>query len=274
MTTAAFTSKGRLTSEQLASYHREGYLIFRDPVLPADKFNALKAHFEAKLAALPPEIRPEAMDVPHYGDAKLFDWIFADEILDLVEPVLGPNIALWSSHFICKPKGNGKRVPWHEDSYYWQKRLEPMNVCTVWLALDPSTRANGCMKVIPRTHDNGYSEYESVDQEKNVFNIEIKKHLVDESRQVFIELQPNQASLHNARLMHGSDPNTSDIRRCGYTMRFISTATKLHLDPGQEHLSRIYLARGKDIAGNRYADPNKPDIEIMLGHQRGYKNSH
>ena len=175
------------------------------------------------LADLPGDRRPEGMDVPHFTDNGLFRWLFHDDVLDLVEPILGPDIALFSSHFICKPKGDGRKVPWHEDSYYWRGMMNPMEVCTVWLAIDPSTRENGCMKVIPRTF-HGYSDYDPVDPEKNVFSTEIKKHLVDEARQVHLELQPNHASLHDGRLMHGSDPNTSNIRRCGSSVRISPTS--------------------------------------------------
>ena len=54
--------------------------------------------------------------------------------------------------FIAKPKGDGKAVPWHTDGAYWRKRLVPMNVITLWLAVDDSTPENGCMRVIPGTH--------------------------------------------------------------------------------------------------------------------------
>ena len=243
-----------LSPAQVDEYRREGFLIHPEPIFPRAKFDALKNHFEEKLARLPEGFRPEAMDVPHLTDTKLFQWLFADEVLDLVEPILGPDIALFSSHFICKPRGNGKRVPWHEDSFYWREMMaQPIEVCTVWLAIDPSTRENGCMKVIPRAL-HGYSDYDAVDPEKNVFATEIKKTQMDPARQVYIELEPNHASLHDGRLIHGSDANTSEIRRCGYTMRYMSTRTKYH-DHVTSHWHQIYLARGRDLAGNRYADP-------------------
>jgi hypothetical protein len=163
----------RLTAEEIAAYEREGYLILDRPIFPDPTFAALRDHFEATLAELPADARPEAMDVPHFTDPALFRWLFADEVLDLVEQLIGPDIALWSSHFICKPKGDGRRVPWHEDSAYWKGQLEPMEVVTLWLAIDPSTRENGCMYVVPRTHDNGFSNYEPVDVSKNVFASEI-----------------------------------------------------------------------------------------------------
>ena len=52
-------------------------------------------------------------------DAILTDAVLDDSVLDIVESLIGPDIALWSSHFIAKPAGVGKRVPWHEDSAYW-----------------------------------------------------------------------------------------------------------------------------------------------------------
>jgi hypothetical protein len=244
----------------------EGFLIFPDAVFPQEKFDGLKSHFEQKLAALPPDVRPEAMDVPHFNDPKLFEWLMSDEVLDLVEPVIGPDIALFSSHFICKPKGNGKRVPWHEDSYYWKGRITPMEVVTVWLAIDPSTKENGAMQVIPRTL-HGYSEYDPVDPATHVFSTEIKKHLRDDKNAVTLELQPNHASLHDGRLMHASPPNTSNMRRCGYTMRYMPTTVKMSQENWGWH--QIYLARGRDRAGNVYADSTR-----SYPHLARYRESH
>jgi hypothetical protein len=270
--TATVAKPPRLSRQEVEDFRREGYLMYRQPVLPQAKFDALKAHFEQKLSRLPADVRPEGMDVPHFTDTKLFDWLFADEILDLVEPILGPDIALFASHFICKPRGNGKRVPWHEDSYYWKGMLEPMEVCTLWLAIDPSTPANGCMNVIPRSHRlGGQSDYEPVDTVKNVFEVEIKRHQFNEDQKVAMILEPNQASLHDARLMHGSEANTSAIRRCGWTMRYMSAATKFHPE-SRKGAHQIYLARGRNVAGNQYADAAKAYPELARYRETsGYK---
>ena len=225
------TLQPRLTNEQTQTYQREGYLVYRDQVFSQDQFTGLKSYFETLLDALPAEFRPEAMDVPHFAHPELFRWLFDDQVLDLVEPILGPDIALFSSHFICKPKGNGKRVPWHEDSAYWRDMINPMEVCTVWLAIDPSRRENGCMQVIPRTHNTGnlgFSDYAPVDTARNVFPTEITSIQRDESKAEAIELEPGQASLHDGRIMHGSEPNVSNLRRCGYTMRYMSTRTRFN----------------------------------------------
>src|SRR3954468_24305796 len=114
-TSTALEQQQRLSPEQIAAYRREGYIVYDKPVFAPEKFARLKAHFERKLAALPSDQRPESMDVPHITDPALFEYLLSDEALDVVEPLIGPNIALFSSHFICKPRGNGKKVPWHED---------------------------------------------------------------------------------------------------------------------------------------------------------------
>ena len=263
----------RLSTEQVDSYTQEGYLIFREPVFAPDKFTRLKTCFEEILADLPEGFSPELMDVPHFTFPQLYEWLFADEVLALVQPFLGDDIALFSSHFISKPGGTGKRVPWHEDSAYWKGWLAPMEVVTVWLAIDPSTRENGCMMVIPRTHGYGFSDYEPVDPRKNVFDTEIIRPQRDESRAVPIELQPNQASLHDGRLQHASHANTSPLRRCGYTMRYISTRTRI----AQEkigHFQKIFLARGRDYAGNEYGDPTVSYLELARTRTRHMKTGH
>lgn len=262
----------RLSSSQLEFYTREGYLIYDKPVFSQEKFDALKRHFDEKLERLPEGFRPEAMDVPHFVDTKLFDWLLSDEALDLVEPILGPNITLWSSHFICKPQGNGKRVPWHEDSFYWKGRLDPMEVATIWLAIDPSLPENGCMNVIPKSHNNGYSEYEPVDLATNVFPTEIRKFQVDENRAVPCILQPNHCSIHDGKLIHGSAPNHSKLRRCGYTMRYMPSSVKVAPEQYQWHT--VYLARGKDLAGNKYSNPSKPLPELAKYREVHKKKDH
>ncbi|MDB6095264.1 MAG: hypothetical protein JWM32_2826 [Verrucomicrobia bacterium] len=257
------TSHPRLTPAEVATYRQEGYHVFRQPVFPPAKFAGLRNCFENILDNLESDVRPESMDVPHFQHPELFQWLFADEILDLVEPILGPDIALFASHFICKPRGNGQRVPWHEDSTYWKTMITPMEVVTVWLAIDPATTENGCMRIIPRTHNTGkmgFSDYEDL-TEKAVFSNEIKAAQRDMTKVIPIELEANQCSLHDARLIHGSEANTSTKRRCGYTMRYISTKVREdHEKVGQWH--HLYLARGKDYAGNVYGDPSRayPDL--------------
>lgn len=233
-------------------------------MLPPKELAALTACFETLQADwVAHGGQPEHMDVPHFYFPELMRWLLHPQVLDVVEDLLGPNIALFSSHFICKPAANGKRVPWHEDSAYWKNIFGPgpnqhgdgMEVVTIWLAIDPSTVENGCMHVIPDSHHNGYSDYDIIEDKKAVFSGNIKASSIDETKAVACELARGEYSLHHAKTIHGSAANSSTQRRCGYTMRFISTESRFYPEKTWGKFHQLYLARGEDIAGNTYGDP-------------------
>lgn len=236
----------RLSAEQTTAFHRDGYLSFRQPVFSTDEFDRLKAIFEENLA----QYGEDNLDVMHFRDPRLLEFLIHDSVLDLVDPLIGPNIGLWSSHFISKSPRTGKATPWHEDSSYWEGRVSTMEgIVTVWLAIDPVFPENGSMGVIPGTHSNGFSQYKDVeDASKNIFPTEIAA--VDESKAFYFTLDPNECSLHESRIIHGAKANTSEFRRAGYTMRYFPTTSKIMPERNQGH--KVWLARGVDLAGNHY----------------------
>src|SRR4028119_1409328 len=109
----------RLTPDQVAHYHREGYVLYKQPVLPQADFDRLKAIFEESLE----RYGEDELDTPHFRDPRLLEFLLSDEVLDTVEPLVGPDIALWTSHFISKDPYTGRATPWHEDSAFWNGRL-------------------------------------------------------------------------------------------------------------------------------------------------------
>ena len=52
--------------------------------------------------------------------------------------------------------------------------------------------------------------------------------------------------------IHGAKANTSDKRRAGYTMRYFPTTSLVYHDNSRNANHKIWLARGVDVAGNRY----------------------
>jgi hypothetical protein len=237
-----------LSEDEVRYYHQNGYLLYHKNVFPPARLEALNAIFEQHLAEKGEKLSDE-LDTPHFRDPRLLDFLLDPVVLDLVEPLIGPNIGLFSSHFICKDPYTGRATPWHEDSAFWKSRFDRYDkITTVWLALDRSTRLNGCMRVLPGTHHNGFSEYTGADPKYNTFPEQIKE--VDTSAAVDFELERGQASLHDSRIIHGAEANTSPHRRCGYTMRYFST--ELHYNHENFGDFHIWLARGIDLGHNRF----------------------
>jgi ectoine hydroxylase-related dioxygenase (phytanoyl-CoA dioxygenase family) len=237
----------RLTPEEVHHFSTQGYVLPGRPVFSPERFDRLCAIFEENLA----EYGADHLDTPHFRDERLLEFLLADEVLDLVEPLIGPNIGLWSSHFICKEPYKGKATPWHEDSAYWNGRVSTMEgIVTVWLAIDRATPENGSMGVIPGTHSGGFSQYEPVDAQENIFETQVKG--VNEDDAVFFTLDPNTCSLHEARIIHGAHANTSPHRRAGYTMRYFPTSSQVYAEKNPGH--KVWLARGRDLANNPFVN--------------------
>lgn len=249
------------TPEQVDFYRAQGYLKLGRLFTP-EETGLLRAHVDEMIATLPAGKRPEEMDVPHFTDPWLFRYLAHPRVLDIVEDFLGPDMVLWSSHFIAKPGGDGKAVPWHTDGAFWQNSLEPMDVMTLWVAVDPSRTENGCMRVIPGSHRAArvaLDAYHSVDRQANVFQNELAPEQVDATRAVDLELAPGECHLHDAWTVHGSSPNTSPQRRCGYTMRYMP-ANVVHHATGWSKDHKIYLLRGQDRTGGRNAYTPVPEL--------------
>jgi phytanoyl-CoA hydroxylase len=221
-------------------YEEDGYVILPD-VLDRELIRHAGEHVEW-LRRKNPGLRPEQLHHMLMWEDPFWVRLVADDrLLDCVEPITGPNIALFASHYICKPGGDGLPVLWHQDGSYWP--LEPMEVATAWLAVDDSSVENGCMRVIPGSHRGPALQHQKHDRQA-VLHTEIESSQVDESRAVDVEIPSGGISLHHPWLVHGSNPNHSAKRRCGLTIRYIPTSTRITRADWKS-----FLLRGKAVEG-------------------------
>lgn len=238
-----------LSPLQVAQYERDGFL-HPMPVMTADEAAALLTQLEAVERDEGGALSPSTGQKPYL----LFPWLAQTVrrpgILDAVESLLGPDILCWAGGFFAKNPGDGKRITWHQDSTYWG--LSEPDVCTAWLALTPSTRESGCMRVIPGTHTLSQMPHVDTHAADNLLSrgqeIAVK---VDERQAVEIELQPGEMSLHHVRLFHGSEPNASAHRRVGLAIRYIPT--RIRQIAGSEDSAT--LVRGVDRFGHFLPEP-------------------
>ena len=175
-------------------------------------------------------------------------------IMDAVEDVIGPDILIHSSTIFCKYARDEKFVSWHQDSHYWG--LSEPRLVSAWIALTESTAANGCLRVLPRTHTQRFEHIENP-QERNILGkgLTVAQEL-DLEHAVDVSLRAGEMSFHHANMVHGSNPNTSASPRIGFAVRYVATAVK----QSKTHHA-VILARGKDMF-HYYQIQDKPSADM------------
>lgn len=213
-----------LTPAQIAQFREQGY-VHPIRVMSESQATALRARLEAFEAASGGPLKGAFRHKTHLLFAWLADLVHHDTILNAVEDLHGPDLFCWSSSFFIKEPRNPAFVSWHQDSTYWG--LNKTDVVTAWIALSPSTKANGAMAVIPGTHLLSQVPHRDTFAKDNMLTRGQEVAVeVDATKAVTIELKPGEMSLHHVLLVHGSAPNPSDVRRIGFAARYIPTSVR------------------------------------------------
>ncbi|MFW6060995.1 MAG: phytanoyl-CoA dioxygenase family protein [Phycisphaeraceae bacterium] len=234
-----------LTREQIDVYNEQGYLK------PFDIYNELevernRAYFDYILAEM--KMHEDGRDSYaingyHSRCKGIYDMATHPRILDLVEDLIGPNIICWGTHFFAKMPRDPKAVPWHQDASYWP--LSPARTVTAWLAIDDADRANSAMMFLSGTHKAGHLQWKQTDKDA-VLGQEIE-NIEQYGEPVYDELKAGQISLHADMLAHGSEPNRSDRRRCGLTIRYCPPEVK---NLRASWAANAVICRGEDPYGH------------------------
>lgn len=242
------------TPEQIRqTFDDDGYYIFRN-VIDAGLVAQADRHIDWLLERHP-ELEPFQLAHELARTDPFWHRLIADpRLLDIAEIFLGPDLAVFATHYICKEPRTGRPVRWHQDGAFWP--LEPMHVLTQWLAVTASTPRNGCLKVVPGSHTTDLLDMIAATEDA-VLPSEIPVE-VDERDAVELMLRPGDVSVHHPNIFHGSDANTSELWRRGLTIRYIPTSTRI-LDP---NAASPFLVRGSDAGGfNTYLPRPAPDSD-------------
>lgn len=138
-----------------------------------------------------------------------FSEVFKDlsrhpKLLTVVRKLLGEDLLLFRSTLMLKPAHHGSAHSFHQDSAYWPMR--PPALVTVSIALTDSTPENGCIQVIPRSHEWGMQEWGAITQESGVLS---NRPDLDTSEVFEVPLKAGSALMFHSLVVHGSGPNRS-----------------------------------------------------------------
>lgn len=147
----------------------------------------------------------------------------SEAYLTLLEPILGDSIKQVAQQIHWKPPGsrlNGYRF--HQDLRFRVARDAYRDITgstvNTGLAIDPSTRENGCLQVVPGSHKLGYlglsDDTEGGQIMKGLTGAEeLRAKGLDPDSIVWLEQEPGDMALWGLLTVHGSLPNMSDHDR-------------------------------------------------------------
>ena len=213
-----------LSADEIKRYKDAG-LIFPQRVMTTDD----AANYLAELEAYEKNSGGPINGKWRYKSHLVFPWFDQlmrhPAILELVQPILGDDLMVWTTHIYPKEPGDGRFISWHQDSAHWG--LDSNQVLTVWVALTNATRENGCMRMLPGSHHNGQVEHQDTRDPKNILTRgQTILNGIDEDQSVWVELKAGEASIHHVDLFHASTPNRAGHRRVGVAIRYVTPAAR------------------------------------------------
>ena len=162
------------------------------------------------------------------------------KILDVVQSLIGPEIFANPVYNVRPkvPKVAAGAVPWHQDKSYWPVAIANP-VITVWIPLVDATKENGCLHLIPGTHQQRVIEHFNEGQTGTGY-LSLSDDVAKGKKIVQLPVPAGSAILFNDRLLHMSTPNQSDHVRWSVDLRYQPT----NQDPMPQH-GIGFLARSR-----------------------------
>jgi ectoine hydroxylase-related dioxygenase (phytanoyl-CoA dioxygenase family) len=230
----------QLTSDALEAYHRDGYIVVENLLTP-QQVEALRnrlreyTHGDRPRGSIRVQIEPRIqrgeLKVEHPGDGirkleglvegdDLFQALALNEnIVGIIEQILGPDIKMFRNALLMKPPKVGSQKGWHQDSPYWP--IAPMNLCSCWFALDDATPENGCLAVI-----SGWHKKEPLPHVSVTDDYVIEEKYVDAAAGVFAPVKAGGGVFFHSLALHYTAPNLSDKWRRAIALSYMSAKSR------------------------------------------------
>ena len=214
-----------LTAEQVAAYHRDGYLVLKGrvpmEVIAAchaeiarfrEEARGLTAHtdrFDLEDSHTPEAPRIRRVKLPHALSPVFAELMRSDAILAPVRDLLGPNLRLHTSKLNMKAARYGAPVDWHQDWAFYPHTND--DILAVGVFLDDVGLDNGPLMVLPGTHRGPVFDHHAGGFFAGTMSLAAAG--LDVGEAVRAMAPAGSISLHHVRVVHGSDLNRSDRDR-------------------------------------------------------------
>jgi phytanoyl-CoA hydroxylase len=140
-------------------------------------------------------------------------------LIDCIESLIGPDIVATSIYRVRPKVPNYARgeVPWHQDAGYSMAHCDEHLMVTCWIPLVDATLDNGCLWVIPKSHNKGIMRHYTGGH--GGF-LEIAPEDLPPPEGVPLEMKAGSVLFMTAMTPHASFENKTDIVRWSIDLRY------------------------------------------------------
>lgn len=213
-------SSSPFSTEQLAQYERDGFLLVRGLFRPAEVDRLLQfGRADSRLAA-ETYGRKDATGLEtrlalwnDVGDDLYSMFSRSERIVRRAEQLLEEEVYHYHSKLNMKEPRVGGAWEWHQDYGYWYNFgcLFPRLVSCMTAVTD-STRENGCLMVMPGSHHLGRIDHGKTGEQTGADMERVEQALL-QMEQVAVGMQPGDSLFFHCNLLHRSDANLSELPR-------------------------------------------------------------
>jgi phytanoyl-CoA hydroxylase len=206
--------------EYKQQFDQNGYVVAPSVFTPAE-VEFYKTHYTtmresgnvpgdthiANPASTDPLLKYPRMLQMHRWDQASLNWMLDARINELLTGILSAEpYAVQTMIYFKPPKARGQAL--HQDNYYL--RVQPGTCCAAWMALDDCDEENGCLQVVPGSHNWPVLCTTKADTTQSFTDVTVPIPAGTPTAPVL--LKAGDVLFFNGQLVHGSFPNTSATR--------------------------------------------------------------
>ncbi len=244
------------SSEQ---FHKDGFLIHSDPVLPSEIIDNAVAGMDAIRSGKydrgqPPESSPwnpgDSVDTlckieqPQRASQGVFDLVGHTRIGELAAEATGAEwVQVWWVQLLYKPPGvetkeNRINIGWHQDRNYWKSWEKGSELLTAWVAVSDVQEDSGPMRFVPGSNHWGLlegSDFHGGDLDAVKDGLALPDD-VNWTEQTAL-MSAGGLSLHDCQTLHASGANKSGSPRRSFAIH-LRTQNSRPVDDLRKGLTR------------------------------------